>query len=83
MLDGLNTDLGHQFVFLLSHYDSTLLQATWSDYHPAFALDLQGLLFALVIGALLWAAFMLIWYTVAWLFGSILGTPKYTRSRLS
>jgi hypothetical protein len=82
MVDGLNTDLAHQFVFLLSHYDNTLLHATWGDYRPAFALDLQGVLFALVIGVLLWAAFMLIWYTVAWLFSSIVGTPKYSRPRL-
>jgi hypothetical protein len=82
MIDGLNTDLGHQFVFLLSHYDNTLLHATWGDYRPAFALDLQGVLFALVIGALLWAAFMLIWYALSWLFGSILGTPTRANSRL-
>jgi hypothetical protein len=83
MLQGMNTDLGHQFLFLLSHTDSSVLHAAWGDYHPAFALDLQGVLFALVIGALLWGAFMLMWYAIAWLFGSVLGTPTHPNSRLS
>jgi hypothetical protein len=83
MQDGLNTDLGHQFFYLLTHSDSSLLNSTWGDYRPAFALDLQGVLFAIVVGALLWAAFMLIWFVVAWLLNSILGTgPAQVNSRL-
>jgi hypothetical protein len=74
MLNGLNTDLGHQFTFLLTHSDRTVLNATWSDYRPSFALDLQGVLFAIVVGVALWAVFLVLWYALAWLLGSILGT---------
>jgi hypothetical protein len=79
MLQGLNTDLAHQFAFLLTHPDNSLLHATWGDYRPAFALDLSGVLFAIVIGLALWALFMLLWFALAWLFGSIAGNPA-TRS---
>jgi hypothetical protein len=76
MLAGLDTDLAHQFIYLLTHHDSDLLNATWSDFRPAFALDLQGVLFALVIGVALWAVFMLLWYALAWMAGSIAGTTR-------
>jgi hypothetical protein len=83
MLQGLNTDLAHQFAFLLVHPDNSLLHATWGDYRPAFALDLSGVLFAIVIGLALWALFMLLWYLFAWLLGSIAGNPATrTASRL-
>lgn len=83
MLDGLNTDLGHQFMYLFMHSDRSMVNATWSDYRPSFALDLQGVLFAIVIGVALWAAFMIIWYALAWLLSSILGTgPARANSRL-
>lgn len=82
MLQGLNADLEHQFLFLLTHSDSSMLRATWSDYHPAFGLDAQGIFFALVMGFLLWGTFLVIWYAIAWLFGSILGTPSRAPPRL-
>jgi|HubBroStandDraft_1064217.scaffolds.fasta_scaffold23964_4 hypothetical protein len=83
MVTGLNTDLAHQFIFLVANRDNSLLRATWGDYRPAFALDLQGVLFAIVIGLSLWALFMLLWFLCAWLFGSIAGNPATrTASRL-
>src|SRR5580658_11248383 len=73
MVQGLDTDLAHQFAYLLAHSDSALLHATWSDYQPAFALDLQGILFALVVGVALWGLFMIVWYAVAGILRSIVG----------
>jgi hypothetical protein len=73
MVQGLDTDLAHQFAYLLSHADGALLRATWSDYQPAFALDLQGIIFALVVGVVLWGVFMLVWYAVASLFRPVTG----------
>jgi hypothetical protein len=82
MAQGLSTDLAHQFAYLLSHSDSSLMRATWGDYRPGFALDLQGVIFALVIGVALWALFMIIWYAIAWLLRSIVGAePAHVNSR--
>ena len=76
MAQSLNTDIGHQFAYLLTHADPGLLHATWVDYHPAFALDVQGVIFALIVGAALWALFMLMWLAVGWMLRSIAGTPS-------
>jgi len=84
MAEGLSTDLAHQFFYLLTHADRSLLHATWGDYRPGFALDLQGLVFALVIGVSLWALFLLVWQGAAWLLRSMTGggrTHDYSRNR--
>jgi DUF2937 family protein len=84
MMQGLNTDLAHQFAYLLTHSDHSLMQATWGEYRPGFALDLQGVAFALIVGVTLWALFMLLWYGTAWLLGSIIGssdTRAHPRTR--
>jgi hypothetical protein len=82
MVQSLDTDLVHQFAYLLTHADSTLLQATWGDYQPAFALDLQGIVFALVVGVVLWGLFMLIWYAFASLFRSVTGVEPARAARI-
>jgi hypothetical protein len=69
LLRGLETDLYHQCAYLLLHGDPGLAHATWSIYQPEFNLTFQGLLFALILGALLWLAFMALWHAVAWLLG--------------
>jgi hypothetical protein len=74
MMSALEVDLPHQFVYLLSHPDRSLMHATWGDYRPSFALDLQGVIFALVVGVLLWALFLLLWHGIAWLLRSIVGS---------
>jgi len=73
MVQALNTDLAHQFSYLLGHSDKSLLHSTWVAYQPSFTLDLQGVLFALAVGVSLWALFLLIWFALAWLLGSIAG----------
>jgi hypothetical protein len=72
-VQNLNTDLAHQCLYLLSHADRPLLLATWNDFHPVFALDLPGAVFALCVGIVLWACFMLLWHAVVWVLRSIGG----------
>lgn len=66
LLQGLNTDLYHQCAYLLAHGDMALARSTWSIYQPGFTFTAQSLLFALVIGVLLWTVFLGLWHGVAW-----------------
>ena len=61
-LRALNTDLVHQCLYLVRHPDHDLLQSTWSAYQPGFTLTLEGALFALVLGLLLWFLFLGFWH---------------------
>jgi hypothetical protein len=82
MQQGLSADLAHQFIYLIAHSDSSLLRATWGDYRPGFALDMQGVIFALAVGVALWVMFMIIWYATAWVLRSITGAePAHVNSR--
>jgi len=72
MLAGLDTDLVHQCSYLLFNYDTDLLRATWSGYHPGFTLDLQSVLFALALGVALWAIFLALWNALAALAESVM-----------
>ena len=64
-LQALNTDLVHQCLYLLRHADGQLLHATWATYQPGFTLTLQGALFALGTGALIWLVFLALWHGTA------------------
>jgi hypothetical protein len=66
LLQGLDTDLYHQCLYLLLHGDPNLARATWSLFEPGFSLTLQGALFALILGVLLWLLFLGLWHAVAW-----------------
>jgi hypothetical protein len=68
LLRGLDTDLYHQCAYLLAHGDLDLARSTWSMYQPGFALTAQSVLFALVLGILLWLLFLGLWHAIAWLF---------------
>jgi hypothetical protein len=61
MLEALQGAVWQQLQYLLTHPDGDLLQATWSAHVPAFTLDAQGMLMALVIGVMLWLLFLLFW----------------------
>jgi hypothetical protein len=61
--------------YLLFHADTGLLHATWADYHPAFALDAEGVIFALVIGAVVWILFLVLWMAA----GRMLRPPAVDR----
>jgi hypothetical protein len=67
LLQGLDTDLYHQCLYLLLHGDPNLARATWALFEPGFSLTLQGALFALILGVLLWLLFLGLWHAVAWL----------------
>jgi hypothetical protein len=83
MLAGLDTDLVHQCAYLLLHPDNELLRATWGAYQPAFTLDLQGAVFALAVGVVLWAIFLGLWYGVAYLFDGLRrGPPRVPPRRM-
>jgi len=64
-LQALNADLVHQCSYLLSHPDYDLLRSTWSAYQPGFTLTVQGALFALVLGLIVWLVFLGIWHGTA------------------
>jgi hypothetical protein len=67
LLQGLDTDLYHQCLYLLLHGDAGIAHATWAMFEPGFSLTLQGALFALSLGVLLWLLFLGSWHAVAWL----------------
>jgi hypothetical protein len=80
MLAALDTDLVHQCSYLLFHYDTSLLRATWSGYQPGFTLDLQSAVFALAVGVALWAIFLGLWHAVAGLFGGLRSSAARRRA---
>jgi hypothetical protein len=65
LLRGLDTDLFHQGAYLLAHADLDLARSTWSLYQPGFALTIQSVAFALVVGVLLWLVFLGLWHGAA------------------
>lgn len=67
LLQALDTDLFHQGVYLLTHGDLDLARSTWSVYQPGFALTVQSIAFALIVGVLLWLLFLALWHGIAWL----------------
>lgn len=64
-VQGLNTDLVHQCLYLLQHPDRQLLGATWRIYQPGFTLTVQGAEFALVAGVIVWLLFLGVWHGTA------------------
>jgi len=64
-LQALNADLFHQCSYLLRHPDYDLLRSTWSAYQPGFTLTVQGALFALVMGLIVWLIFLGLWHGTA------------------
>lgn len=61
MLEALQGGVWQQLQYLMGNADRDLLQSTWSAYVPAFTLDGQGILMAIVIGVTLWLVFLLLW----------------------
>jgi hypothetical protein len=74
MMEALQGGVWQQLQYLVAHPDQDLLQATWSAYVPAFTLDMQGILMALVIGVTLWLLFLLIWKGLGALFSTAGGS---------
>lgn len=71
IMDALQGGVWQQLQYLAMHPDRDLLQATWSSYVPAFTLDMQGILMAIIIGVGLWLVFLLVWKALGALFSSL------------
>jgi hypothetical protein len=76
-LQALNTDLVHQCLYLASHSDYELARSTWNIYQPGFTLTLQGAVFAVVLGLIVWLLFLGIWHGIAALLGMSSRRPRY------
>ncbi len=61
MAEGLSGSLWHQLSFLVLNYDREIGVPTWHDHVPTFALDLQSLLVAAIIGVSCWLLFHALW----------------------
>ena len=80
-LQALNTDLVHQCLYLVRHPDYDLLRSTWNAYQPGFALTLEGALFALVLGLLVWLLFIGCWHGAAAVVRGSGGTARHRENR--
>lgn len=60
-LEALNTDLFHQLVYMLTKTDPVIARATWDIFSPSFNLTPETVVFALVIGFVVWLVFLAIW----------------------
>ena len=64
-LDALNTDLFHQLTYLLTKIDPVIARATWEIFSPSFNLTIESVVFALIVGVIIWLAFFAVWYVFA------------------
>jgi hypothetical protein len=60
-LEALNTDLFHQLVYLLTKADPLIARATWDIFSPSFNLTPESAVFALIVGFVIWLAFLAVW----------------------
>lgn len=65
-LHALSTDLFHQLSYLLTGgLDPQIARSTWEIYAPSFNLTVESVVFAAIVGVLIWLVFLLIWYIFA------------------
>lgn len=65
-LEALNTDLAHQLSYLLTGgLDPLIARATWEIFSPSFNLTVESVVFASIVGIMIWMVFLLIWYMFA------------------
>jgi hypothetical protein len=60
-LEALNTDLYRQMVYLLTNADPLIARATWEIFSPAFNITPASVVFALIVGFVVWLVFLAIW----------------------
>lgn len=63
-LEALNTDLFHQLVYLLIKADPLIARATWEIFSPSFNLTPESVVFALVVGVVIWLVFLAAWMLI-------------------
>ena len=73
----LNTDLIHQLAFLLTSTDVDIARSTWEIFSPSFTLTINSVVFACVVGVLMWLLFISIWTIFARMIN--LFTTKYLK----
>jgi len=64
-LEALNTDLFHQLVYLIAKIDPLITRATWEAFLPSFNLTAESIIFAFIVGVIVWLAFFAVWYVFA------------------
>ena len=64
-LEALNTDLFHQLVYLITKIDPLIARATWEAFLPSFNLTTESVIFAFIVGVIIWLAFFAVWYIFA------------------
>jgi len=60
-LAALNTDLYHQLFYMVSKADPLIARATWDIFAPAFNLTPQSVVFAIIVGVVIWLVFLAVW----------------------
>ncbi|MGB9093830.1 MAG: DUF2937 family protein [Gallionella sp.] len=60
-LAALNTDLYHQLFYMVSKADPLIARATWDIFAPAFNLTPQSIVFAIIVGVVVWLVFLAVW----------------------
>lgn len=61
----LDTDLIHQMIYLVTSMDPVIARATWEIFAPAFNLTFESIVFASVIGLIIWLLFLIVWFVIA------------------
>jgi hypothetical protein len=69
-LEALSSDLLHQMGYLAANLDVDIARSTWASFVPGFSLTPEYALFAIVVGAAMWLAFVAAWFGVARLISS-------------
>lgn len=64
-LEALNTDLLHQLAYLLTKIDPLIARATWEIFSPSFNLTVESVVFAVIVGVVIWLVFFAVWYIFA------------------
>jgi hypothetical protein len=73
-MSALQGSLLQQTHYLVLHGDVGLARATLADWVPTFALTLEGIAFALALGAVLWCLFHVVWWLISWPLRALFGT---------
>ena len=61
----LNSDLLHQMAYLAINTDPVIARATWEIFSPSFNLTMESVVFASIVGILIWLVFFVVWTIVA------------------
>lgn len=65
MSQALDTDLFHQLSYLIFKIDPVIARSAWDIFSPSLNLSLESLVFATVVGTLIWLVFLSVWFMLA------------------